>query len=141
MVCGGMYRKPMGSIINEIRDLRRLLGSEVDDMTRLLAKTDPETYDRFLRYESGKYEVIDTPDYIKVEIDNFDFNDITGLDKKDLSGKCVRFIFLVDGMFTAEFEIPFEIVNNFNYVVVWARQKASRRKQLNNLEKEFKKET
>ncbi len=139
MVCGGMYRKPLGSIIAEIRDLRQLLSNEVDDMTELLAETDPEIYRCFLRYVYGKYEVIDTPDYVEVEIDNFDFDSINGLNREDLSGKSVRFIFLVD-MFTAEFEIPLEIVNNFNYVRAWARQKAERRKQLTLLEKEFKKE-
>lgn len=136
----GMYRQSIGSIVEKIRELTNELDSEINDMTKLLAETDPETYGRFLKYISGKYEVIDTPDYIKTEIDNFDFSKIGHLKREDLSGKCICFIFLVDGMFTDEFCLPLEFANNFNYVSSWARQKVERKEQLNNLEKEFKKE-
>jgi len=139
MVCGGMYRTPIGSIIEKLRELTGELNQEANAMTRLLAETDPETYSRFLRYTYVDYQVVNTPDYIKTEIDNFDFNKIGHLKKEDLSGKCVSFIFGVD-MFTDEFWLPLEFVNNFNYVRAWARQKVERREQLNKLEKEFKKE-
>lgn len=136
----GMYRQSIGSIIEKIQEMRQELNSEVNDMTKLLAETDPETYGRFLKYTYGKYEVIDTPDYIKNEINNFDFDSVGHLSKDDLSGKCVIFIFLVD-MFTDEFVLPLEFVNNFNYVRSWAKEKIKRREQLNKLEKEFKEET
>jgi len=137
---GGMYRQSIGSFIETIQVAQKKLNSEVNEMTELLAKTDPETYGRFLRYIYGKYEVVDTPDYIKTEIDNFDFSYINYLNKEELSGKSIVFIFLVD-MFTDEFCIPVEFVNNFNYVRAWAQQKVERREQLNDLEKEFKKGT
>lgn len=140
MLCG-MYRTPIGSIIEQIRELKQGLDSEVNDMTKLLAKTDPETYSRFLRYTYGNYEVVDTPDHIKTEIDNFDFSKIGHLKKEDLSGKCITFIFMMDGMCTAEFAIPYEFANNFNYVRAWASGKVQRKEQLSELEKEFKKET
>lgn len=133
-----MYRTPLGTIIKTIEEATRLLSEEANDMTKLLAETDPETYGRFLRYTYVDHRVIDTPDYIKTEIDNFDFDSVS-LNKEDLSGKSVQFIFIVD-MFPDEFELPLEIVNNFNYVRAWARQKVERKEQLNNLKKEFKQE-
>ena len=136
MICG-MYRQPISSIIKEIEEAKKHLDKEVNDLTELLARTDPETYSRFLRYTYGAYEVIDTPNYIKTEINNFDFSKIGHFEEEELSGKCVSFIFLVD-MFTDEFCLPLEFASNFNYARVWTEQKLERKERLNNLEKEFK---
>ncbi len=133
----GTYRQSIGSIIEKINELKTELNEEAHDMIKVLAETDPETYDRFLRYAYMTSNIVDTPDDVKIEIDNFDFNEIGHLKKEDLSGKCVNFIFIVD-MFTDEFLLPLEFVNNFNYVRSWAKGKINRREQLNNLEKEFK---
>jgi len=133
----GMYREPIGSLIEKIGKFKNILESEVNDMTELLARTDPDTYSKFLRYMYMKYQVINTSESVEIEINNFDFNGIGNLTKEDLSGKSVCFIFIVD-MFTDEFELPLEIASNFNYVRAWAKQKMERKEQLNNLGKEFK---
>ena len=136
MICG-MYRQPIGSFIKEIEESTRELNKEVNALTELLAKTEPEKYSKFLRYTYMNYQVVDTPDEIITEINNFDFSKIGHFNKEDLSGKCVIFIFLVD-MFTDEFCLPLEFANNFNYARNWVQQKITRKERLSNLEKEFK---
>ena len=133
-----MHRQSIGSIIEKINEMKKEVDIQIGEMLALLVSYDPETYSKFLKFPHRKCEVIDTPKYIEIEIANFDFDQITGMKEEDLSGRCIRFIFLVDGMFTDEFDLPVEFVNNFNYVSAWARQKVERKEQLNNLIKEFK---